>query len=141
MCAHPDSFATLRDVADAVTAFNPHRRAPVNPDGLRRNVRLGADGRWHWHWDPAFLQDNGDEPRRLIPEERLHKAAARVAVPTMLVRGANSDVLSKEGVREFLELVPDASYVDVSGTGHMVAGDDNDAFTTNVLRFVDPLRS
>ena len=33
--------------------------------------------------------------------------------------------------------VPHAETVDVSGTGHMVAGDDNDAFTAAVADFLD----
>ncbi len=44
---------------------------------------------------------------------------------------------SQQSVEEFLEVVPHAEAVDVSGTGHMVAGDDNDAFTSAVAEFLD----
>jgi pimeloyl-ACP methyl ester carboxylesterase len=54
----------------------------------------------------------------------------------LLVRGRLSDVLSEEGAREFLALAPHARYADVSGAGHMVAGDRNDAFTTAVAEFL-----
>ncbi|MEA2627540.1 MAG: hypothetical protein QOD06_3585, partial [Candidatus Binatota bacterium] len=47
MTAHADGFATLDDVADAIVAYNPERRRPRNLDGLRKNVRQGADGRWY----------------------------------------------------------------------------------------------
>ncbi len=57
--------------------------------------------------------------------------------PTLLVRGLLSDVTSQHSVDEFLEVVPHAETVDVSGTGHMVAGDDNDAFTAAVAGFLD----
>ncbi len=57
--------------------------------------------------------------------------------PTLLVRGVHSDVTSQQSVEEFLEVVPHAEAVDVSGTGHMVAGDDNDAFTAAVAEFLD----
>ena len=66
----------------------------------------------------------------------LHRAARTIAVPTLLVRGANSDLVSADSVREFLDEVPHADFVDVGGAGHMVAGDDNDAFTDAVLRFL-----
>jgi pimeloyl-ACP methyl ester carboxylesterase len=46
-------------------------------------------------------------------------------------------VTSQQSVEEFLEVVPHAEAVDVSGTGHMVAGDDNDAFTAAVAEFLD----
>ncbi|WP_459977292.1 alpha/beta fold hydrolase, partial [Mycobacterium avium] len=38
---------------------------------------------------------------------------------------------------EFLQLVPHAEATDVTGTGHMVAGDNNDAFTGAVTDFLD----
>jgi pimeloyl-ACP methyl ester carboxylesterase len=51
-----------------------------------------------------------------------------------------SDLLSEEGAQEFLELVPHARMVDVSGAGHMVAGDRNDAFNDAVVSFLDTVR-
>jgi hypothetical protein len=41
--------------------------------------------------------------------------------------------------KEFLELVPHADYVDVSGARHMVAGDRNDHFSAAVLSFIGRL--
>ena len=52
------------------------------------------------------------------------------------MRGRESDVISHEGVREFREVVPHAEFVDVSGAGHMVAGDRNDAFSDAVEDFL-----
>lgn len=138
MRANPDGFASLEDVAGAVRAYNPHRTRPPNPEGLRKNVRLRADGRWYWHWDPAFLEID-DEPSRAAGQERSRAAAARIEVPTLLVRGAESDIVSDEGVAELLELIPGARHIDVGGTGHMVAGDDNDVFTREVAAFLEPL--
>lgn len=135
MMANPDGFASLEEVAAAVHAYNPHRKRPPNPDGLRKNVRLRENGRWYWHWDPAFLRVDS-EPRLEAGYERAVSAARRVTVPTLLVRGAQSDIVSDAGVRELLELIPGARHVDVSATGHMVAGDDNDVFTRTVLDFL-----
>ena len=76
----------------------------------------------------------------LLPPERLEAAARALRLPTLLVRGRMSDVLSEEGARQFLELVPTAEYVDVAGAGHMVAGDRNDAFNDAIIRFLEPVR-
>jgi pimeloyl-ACP methyl ester carboxylesterase len=54
----------------------------------------------------------------------------------LLVRGRMSELVSEESVRQFLDLVPHASYVDVADAGHMVAGDDNDVFTRAILEFL-----
>ncbi len=138
MTGRPDGFASLQEVADAIKEYNPHRKRPPSLDGLRKNVRQRADGRWYWHWDPAFLR-HGDEPARDERVERMVDAAREIRVPTMLVRGKQSDIVSDAGVADLLELVPQATYVDVGDAGHMVAGDDNDVFTENLVEFLDAL--
>ena len=137
MLGNLDGFADLDQVADAVAAYNPHRPRPKDLSGLRKNVRLREDGRWYWHWDPAFLMGGAeDETRSVRNEDRLEDAARAVTVPALLVRGRQSDVLSDEGARETLELMPQARYVDVGGAGHMVAGDRNDAFNDALVEFL-----
>lgn len=136
MNGRPEGFATLEEVADAVAAYNPHRARSSNPEGLRKNVRLREDGRWYWHWDPAFLMGEAD-PKRELRTERIVDAARNVRVPTMLVRGRQSDIVSETGAAELLKLIPGARYVDVKDAGHMVAGDDNDVFTDNLADFLD----
>jgi pimeloyl-ACP methyl ester carboxylesterase len=135
MRSAPDGFDSLEAVADAIAAYNPHRPRPTNLDGLRKNVRQGDDGRWRWHWDPKFLRVS-DEPRREAEEVRLDAAARAVAVPTMLVRGTSSDVVSPEGAEHLQALIPHAA-VREAKAGHMVAGDDNDVFVTQVVDFLD----
>lgn len=135
MASAPDGFASLEDVADAIAAYNPHRPRPQNLDGLRKNVRQGEDGRWRWHWDPAFLRVR-DEPRREAREARLDEAARSVAVPSMLVRGKASDVVTEEGAEQLRALIPHA-VVREAKAGHMVAGDDNDVFVSQVVGFLD----
>ena len=51
-----------------------------------------------------------------------------------------SDLLSEEGARRFLELVPHAEFIDVEGAGHMVAGDRNDVFNDGIVAFLDRVR-
>lgn len=136
MGGNPEGFATLDEVAAAVAAYNPHRKRAPSVDGLRKNVRLREDGRWYWHWDPAFLTIR-DEPSRAVRTERITDAARNVRVPTMLVRGKHSDIVNDEGAAEFLELIPGARYVNVADAGHMVAGDDNDVFTESLAGFLD----
>jgi len=135
MLSRPEGFASLEEAADAVEAYQPHRRRPRDVRGLEKNLRQGPDGRWRWHWDPRFLSgvsspSSGDTPARL------DAAARALDAPTLLVRGQLSDLLSEEGARHFLALVPHARYADVSNAGHMVAGDRNDVFTGAVIDFL-----
>jgi pimeloyl-ACP methyl ester carboxylesterase len=135
MSQKPEGYASLEEVADAIAAYQPQRRRPANLDGLAKNVRRGPDGRYRWHWDPKFLRRSTPESSPLRPD-RLMASARALTVPALLVRGKLSDVLGEEEVRQFLALVPHAKYVDVSGAGHMIAGDDNDVFTDAVLAFL-----
>jgi pimeloyl-ACP methyl ester carboxylesterase/acyl-coenzyme A thioesterase PaaI-like protein len=144
MSAHPDGFETLDEAADAIAAYNPHRRTQGSSAGLERVLVQRADGRWGWRWDPRFVtwRANVDhdpvafEARMNEMAERLYAAARRITVPTLLVRGAQSDVVSDDSVQEFLAVVPGASFVDIAGAGHMVAGDHNDAFSVAVIDFL-----
>jgi pimeloyl-ACP methyl ester carboxylesterase len=140
-----DGFASLDEAADAVAAYNPLRPRPDDLAGLRKNLRE-RDGRFYWHWDPKFIDpDEGSGPREILDVPRLHEAARRMvdAMPVMLVRGRSSDLVSAEKAAEFCARFPAVEFVDVSGAGHMVAGDRNDAFTVAVADFLDrhaPLR-
>ena len=136
MQAHPNGFATLEAAADAVAAYRGQgRERPADLAGLHKNLRQRADGRWYWHWDPRILQPR--DPQAMADYMGLFEAARAIRVPTLLVRGQHSDVVSAKGVAEFLELVPHAEFVDVDGAGHMVAGDDNDAFGAAIIDFLD----
>ncbi len=145
MTGNLDGFESLEEVADAIAAYNPHRPRPKNLDGLKKNLRQRADGRWVWHWDPRFVSGNfgsPDETRSSVTRpSRLADAARNVRVPVLLVRGRMSDLLSEEGARDLLELVPHAELADVAGAGHMVAGDRNDAFNDAVVDFLERVRA
>jgi pimeloyl-ACP methyl ester carboxylesterase len=133
MFNHVHGFDSLEQAADAVAAYLPHRTKPRSPEGLKKNLRR-RDGRWYWHWDPAFLTKPEDDP--FIRVEKLEQAAMDLTIPILLIRGKLSDVVSTEGVQDFLEKVPDAEFVELSDAGHTAAGDDNDAFTEVVVPFV-----
>ncbi|HEY6640863.1 alpha/beta hydrolase [Povalibacter sp.] len=134
----PNGFASLDEAAAAVAAYLPHRPRPKDTGGLKKNLRL-RDGRYYWHWDPAFMQMTRQAQSQIDFEGLIHleNAARAITVPTLLIRGSQSRIVSEAGAREFLKLVPHAEFVDMAGAHHMVAGDANDAFNEAVFRFID----
>lgn len=135
MAQHPEGFDSLEAVAAAIANYQPQRKRPRTLVGLAKNVRLGDDGRYRWHWDPRIRDGN----RRIDLDERqrrLEDCARRLDLPTLLVRGSLSDVLTVGGAQEFLELCPHAEYVAVPDAAHMVAGDRNDIFADAVIDFL-----
>lgn len=137
MQAHPDGFASYEDAAEQIAAYMPQRAERKTEDQLRPLLREGEDGRLRWHWDPALLGGLISESERYQP--RLMAAAAKVSVPVLLLSGGRSDVVSRDTVEEFLQLVPHAEHVELPRATHMVAGDANDAFTREIARFVGAL--
>ena len=135
-----EGFASIEEAAELVAAYLPHRPKPRSTGGLRKNLRQRADGRWYWHWDPRFW----DGPRGAtvgidkLPQ-RLEEIARGLTVPTLLVRGGSSNVVSLESAEAFQNLVPHAKRVDVVGAGHMVTGDKNDVFADAILAFLDQI--
>jgi pimeloyl-ACP methyl ester carboxylesterase len=141
MTANLDGFGSIEEAADAISAYNPNRPRPTDLNGLAKNLRQRDDGRWYWHWDPAFIRGrfgSSDETRTsVVQPHRFDRAAEALEIPTLLVRGRRSDLLSMQGVEDFRSRVPHAEFVDVAGAGHMVAGDRNEVFNSAILEFLD----
>lgn len=134
-----EGFATIEEAAEAVARYLPHRPRPSSSEGLRKNLRQHADGRFYWHWDPAFL----DGPKSVVTragdaQAELERIAPKLAAPTLLARGRSSELVGEAEARHFLAICPQARMVDVAGARHMVAGDKNDVFASVVLDFLAP---
>lgn len=122
------------------TPTPPGRPRPTSLEGLKKNVRQRTNGQWYWHWDPQFLSIGREFTTDAdATTARLNDAAHNVAVPTLLVRGSQSDIVPPEAVDELLELIPSARAVEVD-PGHMVADDDQDVFATHLLDFLGTCR-
>lgn len=127
-----EGFASLEEAADVIAEYMPHRKRTKNLDGLAKNLRLHEDGRYRWHWDPAFVTISTKAPSDR-KEGHLDTVAEGVKCPTHLIRGKLSQMVSEEAVGHFLEVVPHAAFTDISGAGHMIAGDRNDVFQEAVI--------
>ncbi len=132
-----DGFASLQEAADAIARYLPHRKRPDNLDGLAKNLRLGGDGRYRWHWDPRFLSG----PKNINTNAAklmafCHECVMLLDLPVLLVRGMQSELVNEDSAKRFAARAPRARYVDVRDAGHMVAGDRNDAFAAEVTAFM-----
>lgn len=108
-------------------------------EGLRSNLRE-VNGRFYWHWDPQIIRanNNGQSPlNQLLEGTDLAVGAANLTLPTLIIRGEKSDVLSPQGVARFLEVVPHAEFTTARNAGHMVVGDDNSRFDEVLADFLE----
>ena len=134
MTAHGDGFASYAEAADAISAYYPDRPRPKDLSGLSKNLRLGDDGRYRWHWDMRMMTDTRADPGHML--SLLDRADWTDRVPTLLVRGMKSDIVTDEGVADLRRRIPALEIADIRGAGHMVAGDRNDEFNAAVIEFL-----
>ena len=135
-------FASPEEASEAIANYMPHRPRRSSGEGLRTYLRRKDDGRYYWHWDPAFIL--GDravgkhgEERHQRQFETLTQAARNLDLPLHLIRGGSSDLVSEDAVEHLRELAPHAEYTDIAGATHMVVGDSNDAFAHVILEFLN----
>jgi len=138
MTAHPEGFASLEQAADVISAYLPHRPRK-SEESLRALLREDGYGRWRWHWDPRLVAELARDSEQ--HQDALADAARQVKCPVLLVSGGRSTLVTPQTVAEFLALVPHARHVQLPEATHMVAGDDNNAFTATVLDYLDVLPS
>lgn len=147
MYRYQSGFASLQEAASAVADYQSNRlqRNDSEPaltntgrvksvEGLKKNLRLADDGRYYWHWDPRLMDHIGTIDEHFYMRQR--EAATKLKVPVLLIRGQQSEIVSRESVEEFLELVPHAQFQDIADAAHMVAGDSNDVFAQAVVDFI-----
>ena len=138
MLSGEGGFKSLEDVAKSISDYLPHRQKPKDLRGLKKNLRLKEDGRYYWHWDPRFIQRRLDSRDKGYLDLQL-KAAEKVAVPTLLIRGTLSDVVTMKDVDYFLSVINHAKFVEIEKAAHMIAGDRNDIFAEEAIKFLRSL--
>jgi pimeloyl-ACP methyl ester carboxylesterase len=100
----------------AVSApFGPHTEAQwrfLTETWLRKD----ADGKWRPHYDPRIA----DEYRRTLPAQDIDLWYLYDAMrcPTMVLRGAQSDLLSRGTAQAMARRGPKAKIVEIAGVGH-----------------------
>lgn len=136
MSAFSRGFESVEQASEAVAGFQSHRKPVRKSDntGLKKNLRLKADGRYYWHWDPRLLDSVSHFGQQLVDRQKL--AATNLTLPVLLVHGQFSEIVSRDSAEEFLRLVPQAHYINVADAAHMVASDDNQVFAKAVLDFI-----
>jgi pimeloyl-ACP methyl ester carboxylesterase len=124
------SFDSERDAADYLrsisTGFGPHTDDQWM--ALSRPMLRYRDDRWWLHYDPAIsvpvkvLTHSADEAgaRKSVQdgEAALWNIYDAIAATTLLLRGADSDLLTVDAARAMAERGPRARCVEFAGVGH-----------------------
>jgi pimeloyl-ACP methyl ester carboxylesterase len=122
-------FASFEDAVAKAHAFNPRRSLENIRERLGHAMRAFGDGRWRYKFDPDIGSGAADL-------ERLWADVRRIRCPTLLVRGAESAVLTPESIARFHATLPGSRVAEVAGAGHSVMGDNPGGFLAAVAPFL-----
>jgi pimeloyl-ACP methyl ester carboxylesterase len=124
---------------DRALAFNPRR----NPELLRRsllhNLRRMPDGRWMWKYDQRHRGRVPDPEAYARRRELLWSAVDAIECPTLIVRGAQSDVFHDEDAERLAGRLRRGRWVRVERAGHTVQGDNPAGLLVALREFLGQL--
>lgn len=115
-------FESYEWLVERVVKYNNNLRSVDQVRGsLINNLKQLPDGRWTWKHDRrrGVRRDAGSEFTDNAWEE-----VAAVQCPTLIVRGADSDIFSMTTAKKMQGVMKNSSIVEVPKAGHLVPGDN-----------------
>ncbi len=134
MARSPERFASLEDAVAQGRASNPRYDDALLRERVAHGLRRLPDGGYTWKYDRAIR--DGVRTGRWREDLDVWPLWTSVTCPTLIVRGAESDVLSPEIAKQMIEARPQARLVEVPDAGHTVPGDQPAQFLELLRTFL-----
>jgi pimeloyl-ACP methyl ester carboxylesterase len=115
---------SIEDFVAKALAFNPRRDATLLRRSLLHNLRRMPDGKWMWKYDQRHRARALDPAAAGRRRDLLWSAVAKVSCPTLVVRGAESDVFHDEDAARLSGALSHGRWVKIANAGHTVQGDN-----------------
>jgi pimeloyl-ACP methyl ester carboxylesterase len=132
-----DVFDTPEEAVAQARAANPRPPDEVARARALNNLIQRPDGKWTWRYDVALRNGSG---ARVTPTDeevaRTWASLRNITAPTLLVRGAESDVLGPGLAARMVESIPNCRLIEVADSGHSVPGDNPPGFLAAVETFL-----
>jgi esterase len=135
MAGAPERIESEAQAIELIRRANPLYDDAELRHRVAHALKPAADGGLTWKYDKALRDMMRSGGRRDTVD--LWEPLARISCPTLIVRGAASDILSPDIAKRMLETLPDGRLVEVAGAGHTVPGDQPDAFARAVRAFIE----
>jgi esterase len=135
MAGSPERIESEEQAVEFVRRANPRMAEAGLRDRVRHGLRPLAGGGFEWKYDKALRDMMRQGGRRDTID--LWEPLRRIPVPALLVRGADSDVLSADVAKRMIDALPDGRLVEIPGAGHTVPADQPEAFARAVRAFLE----
>jgi esterase len=120
---HDQEMDSVEDFVARAMRFNSTRKPELLRRSLLHNLRRLPTGRWTWKWDKRRMHEP-DFDRMRAEHALLWDSVARIACPTLIVRGERSRVFLDEDGRKLAAAIGQSTFVVVKDSGHTVQGDN-----------------
>jgi pimeloyl-ACP methyl ester carboxylesterase len=130
----PEEFDSFEAVVDYMGKQNRYASDVVLRRRLQHATKELSNGKVGWRYDLLIREQRrqGTTP----PLGDMWPVVRNIACPTLIVRGADSDVLSPEIAARALEAIPNSQLVEVPLASHMVVEDNPGEFLAAVRRYL-----
>ena len=128
-----DGAESLDAVIEHALRFNPRRDRRLLAVSLRHNLRVLPDGRLHWKTDRRLPVDLQTMTKWL---ENLQARVGEIGCPTLILRGAESEVFFDEDAARFADALSRGRWARIEGAGHSIQGDAPAALVREIRSFL-----
>ena len=130
----PDVLDSFESFVARTRRYNSRRPEWQVRGSLRHSLQQLPDGRWTWKYDPVLRSRRRPGPQQ-DPSARW-ALWAQVRCPTLLVRGASSDLLDAAVAQRMADALPNVRLMEVPNAGHLVPGDNPVGFEQTLTAFL-----
>ena len=116
-------FTSPADAAARLSGQGARRPRGLLQATLAHNLRQESAERWTWKYDPRTLSDC-TTAQILEPRQALWPRLAAVTCPTLVVRGADSEIFAPADAERFTRALPHGRCVTVPAARHSVQTDN-----------------
>lgn len=123
-------FNTLEQAVEQLQSRMPGVPAAGVRQRAADNLVRRSDGRWAWRYDPALRArqpQDADTEWALLP---------KLEMPTLVLRGTLSDVLSADAAQRMTREIPDCTLIEIEGGSHHLMLEMPDEVAAAVIGFL-----
>lgn len=131
--AMPDVFNDREEAYGLTRLMNPRPAEDTLRERVFNNLVQTEDGRWTWRYDKKLRQPGG--LARPDTEENWAMLAG-LGCPTLVVRGAETDILSRETAEGMVQTIPHSRLVEVPDCAHNIPLENLPGFVAAVRPFL-----
>ena len=132
----PDELDSFEEFAARIQSYTGRPIEQVL-GSLKYNIRERSDGKWSWKYDKVMRQP--DYQSQTIPSSELWEMITHINCPTLIIRGANSDVFNSDTMDKMRNTIADCIISTVDNAGHLVQGDNPVGFLQEYQHFLNTI--